>query len=184
MPGLSHLLAVVVLVVAGTSGCTLLDLLLGTPPFDPNQPFPSFAFPTAEATFTTGRATIELDGETIVLDELAGEAGVNFDLGTHVVWENDEGWYMTFTAYPGESGFPGGAYLSIDRIADSEHWVLSDPSRCVTTTDQSDASGVKGSATCRGLRWAEYFSAYSGSGFPQPIPSEPPFDAEITFEAN
>ena len=49
MPSLAHLLGVVVL-VAGTSGCTLLDLLLGeTPPFDPGATFP---IPSAAATFT------------------------------------------------------------------------------------------------------------------------------------
>lgn len=180
MHGIPFAIAVALL-VTGTSGCTLLDLLLGQPPFDPNAPFP---LPSAQATFTSGRATIELDGETIVLDELTGDSSIDPDFGVHVAWENEDGWYLTFSAYPAEEPFASGGYLSIDRIADHEHWVLADPARCVTTTDQSDAGGVKGTATCRGLRWADFFTAYSGDGFPQPIPSQPPFDAEITFEAH
>jgi hypothetical protein len=181
MLGPAHILAVGLL-MAGTSGCTLLDLLLGTPPsFDPDEPFP---FPTTEATFSTGRATIQIGGDAIVLDELVGEAGVSPDLGTHVAWENDDGWYLSFTALPGEVPFSAGSYLSIDRIADNEHWVLADPSRCVTTTETVAATGVNGSATCRGLQWADFFSAYSGTGFPKPIPSQAAFDAEITFEAH
>ena len=169
--------------MAGASGCTLLNLLLGGDSgFDPNAGFPPF--PTAEATFTTGLATIEIaGGETVVLDELAGSSGVTFD-GVHVVWENDAGWYMTFTAYTGEEAFPGSSFLSLDRVREREHWVVVDPSRCVTTTSQSGASGVKGTAICRGLRWADYFDAYSGDGSPQPLASEPPFDADVTFEAH
>lgn len=183
MIGPAHVLAVG-LVMAGTSGCTLLDLLLGTgvPGFDPNATFQPF--PTAEATFTTGQATIQVaGGETLVLDELARQAGITFD-GVHVTWENEDGWYMTYIAYTADGGFPGSAYLTLDRLGDKEHWVVADPTGCVTTTEQSGASGVKGTATCRGLRWADFFTAYSGTGFPQPIASQPPFDAEITFEAH
>jgi hypothetical protein len=180
--GPTHVLAVA-LVMAGASGCTLLDLLLGTGPgFDPNATFPPF--PTAEASFTTGQAAIAITGgETVVLDEVHGNSGVTFD-GLRVVWENEDGWYMTFTAYTGAIPLPGGGYLQLDRIADNEHLTIADPSRCVTTTTQSDATGVKGTAVCRGLRWTDYFDSYSGDGFPQPIASGPPFDAEVTFEAH
>ena len=187
MIGPGHILAVALL-VTGTSGCTLVDLLLGSgaisPPFDPNEPFPSFQpFPSAAAAFTSGRATLELDGRTIVLDELAGEASIDPGLGTHVSWENEDGWYLTFTSYPDDFQVGGGGYLSIDRIQEHEHWVAVDPTRCVTVTEQADKDGVKGTATCRGLRWSDFFSAYSGLG-PKPIPSEPPFDLDITFEAH
>jgi hypothetical protein len=180
--GPTHVLAVA-LVMAGASGCTLLDLLLGSSPgFDPNATFPPF--PTAEASFTTGQATIAITGgETVVLDELTGAAGITLD-GVHVVWENQDGWYMSFTAYGSEEAFPGDSFLSLDRIMDREHWVVADPSRCITTTTQSGASGVRGTATCRGVRWADYFSAYAGPGFAPPLPSVAPFDAEITFEAH
>jgi hypothetical protein len=180
--GPAHVLAVTLLVTA-TSGCTVLDLLLGVsgaPPFDPDDPFP---VPSAEATFTTGEATLKINGETIVLDEVVADSGISFG-AVRVVWENEDGWYLTYNAFPDEP-FLGGGYISIERIADHEHRVVADPTRCIATTDVADAAGVSGTATCRGLRWADYFSQYSGTGeFPQPLASEPPFDAEVTFEAH
>ena len=41
--------------------------------------------------FTTGSATIELDDETLVLDELAGEASFSADYGINVRWTDGEG---------------------------------------------------------------------------------------------
>ena len=46
------------------------------------------------------------------------------------------------------------------------------------------AAGLSGSAICRGLRWTDYFNSVRFSGVPEPIASEPPFDADITFEAH
>ena len=182
MLGPAHVLAVSLLTI-GLTGCSLLDLLLGVsgePPFDPDDPFP---VPSAEATFTTGEATLTISGETIVLDEVVADSGISFG-AIRVVWENEDGWYMTYSAFPDEP-FLGGGYITIERIADHEHWVVADPSRCVATTDESGADGVSGTATCRGLRWTDYFRQYSGTGeFPEPIASEPPFDAEVTFEAH
>jgi hypothetical protein len=180
--GPAHVLAVA-LVMAGTSGCSLLDLLLGTG-FGPLDPGGEPPFPTASATFTSGTATIKLADQTIVLDELAGAAGVDVDLGTHVAWENEDGWYLTYVDYS-DDAFPGSAYLTIDRIFEHEHWVIADSARCLTTTTQSGRFGVKGSATCRGAEWTDFFNAYSftSAGLPEPIAGEPAFDAEITFEA-
>jgi hypothetical protein len=183
--GSSHVLAVA-LIVTQLSGCSLLELLLGVPPepfpsFDPDEPFP---FPTAEATFGEGSATIELDGETITLDEVHEDSSLG-ELGYSVTWENEEGWYLQLSGFPEEFGFPGGAYLTLHRIQASEHLVVNDPSRCVTTLDQADEEGITGSATCRGMEWTDFFSSYSSGfgGFPQPIEGMEPFDAEITFEA-
>jgi hypothetical protein len=176
--GLPHVLAVGLLVTQ-LSGCSLLDLLFGVePPFDPDDPFP---FPTAEATFTTGTATIELENETIVLDELLANSNLT-EFGFSVARENDDGWYLTFSGFPEDPFAPEGGYLSMHRIVDNEHLVILDSTRCVTTTDQADADGIVGSATCRGLRWSDYFST-NPIGLPEPNSSEPPFDAEITFEA-
>ncbi len=179
MHGLPHVV-VVALLVTGVSGCGLLDLLLGDPfAFDPDE----FPFPSPGTTFTSGTATIELQDETLVLDQLA-DGTVQSDLGIHVTWTNGEGWYLTFTGFPDAAFMPDNGYLSMDRIFDGQHWLLYDQSRCVTTTDQADAAGVVGSAVCRGLEWSDYFSAFSGFGLPEEIPGEPPFDAEITFEAH
>ena len=189
MLGVPHVLATGLL-AAGLSGCTLLDLLVGNGPFDPDATAPPFPFGSpGPAAYTSGRVTLTLSGEgvdtasqPIVLDEVV-VATAEAELGTHVVWENEDGWYLSFT---GISGFGSdlGTYLSIDRISDHEHWVIVDQTRCLTTTTQQDAAGLVGTATCRGARWTDFFALYTSTGFPQPIPGEPPFDAEITFEAH
>ena len=193
MIGLPHLFAVGLL-AASTSGCTLLDLLLGTSPFGPDEsfePFPEFSFPplpTAETTFESGRATIEIAGAadpmTIVLDELRGEAELGTEYGTHVTWANSEGWYLSYYGYDDGSGFGGSAYITIDRIVGTEHWVVADPTRCLPTTSTSDRTGISGTAICRGLLWADFFSIYNNEGNPAPIPSQSAFDADITFEVH
>ena len=183
MHGLPHLLAVAA-IVTQVGGCSVLDLLLGVgpEPLDPDEPFP---LPTAEATFSTGSATIELDGETVVLDELIEDSSFG-EFGWSVTWENDDGWYLQLSGFPEDLGLPGGgAYLSLHRVQGSEHLTILDPSRCVTTTDTAGADGITGSATCRGLQWIDYFASYpAGGGFPKPIDGQEPFDAEIAFEAS
>jgi hypothetical protein len=188
--GLPHLVGMA-LITTGLSGCALLDLLLGQSPFpDPDESFGPFPFASAETTFTTGSATIVLSGEggepgeTLVLDELAGGGSLLEDFGLQARWTNGDGWYLSFQSYP-DFGFPAeSASLSIDRIFDGQHWTIYDQTRCVTTTERSDGTGIAGSATCRGLEWSDFFSSSSGLGFPDEIEGEPPFDAEITFEAH
>ena len=184
MHGLPHLLAVAA-IVTQVGGCSVLTCLLGVSPdpFDPDEPFP---FPTAEATFSTGSATIELESETVVLDELLEDSGLG-EFGFTVTWENDDGWYLQLSGFADELEFPGGgAYLSLHRIQDDEHLVILDPSRCVTTVDASGADGGHGHARrCRGLEWTDFFASYPFiGGFPKPIEGQEPFDAEITFEAS
>ena len=180
MLGPAHVLAVAAL-MAGTSGCALLDLLLGGSAFNPDEPFP---FPSAEATFTTGTAKIELEGETIVLDQLKSGGTVTDQLGTSATWTNGEGWYLTFSGYPDVGFGAESGFLSLNRIVDGQHWVTYDPTRCVTTTDHANQTGIQGTAICRGLEWSDYFATLSGLGTPQEIEGEPAFDADITFEAH
>lgn len=182
MVGLPHLLGLAA-IVAGVSGCVFLDLLLGVPPFDPDNPFPSFPVPSAEVTFTTGTATLVIDGETIVLAGLARAGTTDADYGTQVTWTDGEGWYLTYYGYE-QSFLTESSYVSLDRVFDNQHWVIYDQYRCVTTTTQVDAGGVVGTAVCRGLQWSDYFGGYSILGLPSTIPGEPTFDADITFEAH
>ena len=184
MSALTHVLAVG-LIVTQLSGCSLLDLLFGVgpdPSFDPDEPFP---FPTAEVTFSTGTATIHLDDETVVLDELL-EASSFGSYGFSVTWTNGEGWYLQLYGFPEEMPFAeGGDSLSIHRIEGNRHLTILDSFRCLTTTEQAGADGIVGSATCRGLQWMDYFSGYGAiGGFPEPIEGGESFDAEITFEAH
>ena len=178
---LGRLLGLAVLSLS-LSGCDLLTLLGAGPfPFDPDNPFP---FPSPEATFTSGTATIELDGETITLDEVVEGSSMSADLGTNVTWTNGDGWYLTFYGYPAFDGLGEDGYLSMDRLFDSQHWVIYNPERCVTTTETSGADGVSGTAICRGLEWSDYFGGFGSTGIPSEIPGEPAFDADITFEAH
>ena len=180
MLGPAHVLAVGLL-MAGTSGCTLLDLLLGGSSFNPQEPFP---FPSAAATFTSGHATIDLGAQTIVLDHLKSGGTVTDELGTSATWANGEGWYLTFSGYPDVGFGAESGYLSLNRIFDGQHWVTYDPTRCVTTTDHANATGIAGTAICRGLEWSDYFDTFSGLGTPKEIEGEAAFDADITFEAH
>ena len=184
MPGLQHVLAVL-LISFGVSGCFFLDLLLGGPGIDPDASFPPFPLPSAEATFTTGSATIVRGGETTTLGQLVQPSSVNGQLGTKVTWTDGAGFYITYVGFT-DLGMGMGidpAYLSIDWIADNRHWMVMDPSRCVITTETADATGVVGRATCRGMQWTDWQSTLSGM-VPQPVPGQPAFDAEITFEAH
>ena len=52
----------------------------------------------------------------------------------------------------------GGVYLEIHRIRDGEHWTSSDPTRRRSMVSKQDASGLAGSATCKGLRWMDAMS--------------------------
>lgn len=175
-------LAGIALITVGATGCTFLDLLLGQAPgLDPGASFP---IPSAAATFSSGRATIKLAAETIVLDQLKSGGIVVDELGTSATWTNGEGWYLTFSGFPDMSFGIGSNYLSLNRIFDGQHWVTYDPTRCVTTTDHADATGIQGTAICRGLEWSDYFSSVNSIGVPEEIPGEPAFDAEITFEAH
>jgi hypothetical protein len=172
----------VVFLVTGVSGCALLDLLMGgSAPFDPDAPFP---FPTASVTFTSGTASIVIDGKTMVLDQLVGEPGTVPELGTKVTWTDGEGFYLTFTGYPEVIPVPESSFLSMDRVFENQHWMIYNPERCLTTTERADAGGISGSATCRGLEWSDYFASPNGIGLPKEIPGVPAFDAEITFEAH
>jgi hypothetical protein len=177
---LPHVLGVI-LITTGVTGCTFLDALLGQSPFDPDAPFPN---PSAATTFTTGSATIKLADQTLALDELTGGGTIAEELGINATWTNGDGWYLTFSGYEGVGlGFES-SYLSLNRIFEDQHWVTYDPSRCVTTTEHADATGITGTAICRGLEWSDWFDSFSGLGLPEEIEGEPAFDADITFEAH
>ena len=113
-----------------------------------------------------------------------GEGLVDAEFGTSVTWTNGTGWYLSYFAYDDEGFGAASTYLSIDRIVGSEHWVIYDPTRCITTADPAAAPHViKGTALCRGLEWSNYFSDRFGTGESEEIPGQPAFDADITFEA-
>ena len=165
--------------VAG--GCELLLSGAGVGP----QGFPP---PSQIASFSTGSATIAITGaETIELNELDKTSGIESMVGSDVRWTNADGWSLRVNgagmSLPDgiEPPIESAAFITLDRISDGHHLTTFDPSRCVVTIAVADKTGVRGTATCRGVEW---YDALDGASIEQPKPADAPqFDAEITFEA-
>ena len=159
-------------------GCSLLY------GFDPSIP-PGFDMPQPVAVYRDGRATIKVGGDPlIVLDELSDTGSFDPSFGAGATFHNADGWYVRVMGASKLGGFmTSSAYVSVERIVGNEHWVAGDPNRCVVTISAADATGLLGTATCKGLRWADSFGT-SGLNYEPPyIKDQPAFDAEITFEA-
>ena len=102
-------------------------------------------------------------------------------------WTNADGWSLRVNgagmSLPNGIGTPieSPAFITLDRISDGHHRTTFDPSRCIVTVAAADKTGVRGTATCRGVEW---YDALDGVSIEQPKPADQPeFDAEITFEA-
>ena len=164
------------------SGC---QYLLGYDPNDP--PLDDFSDPTPIAVYASGRATIAIDGGKVLeLDRLSSPGAMYKSFGSEANFTSDEGWYVRVSgAYDkGASGtFGAGAYLQIDRIVGTSHWSTADPSRCVVTVVAANETALRGTATCKGLRWSDTLASGPYSMEPAYVEGEAPFDAEITFEA-
>ena len=135
--------------------------------------------------YPTGRATVAIDGGTaMVLDRLTVPGTYDPSFGAQITLAGPDGWYLQLydavASMPAEAGY---SFLSLERIVDRQHWTLADPSRCDLVITQADASGLRGTASCHGLRWAD---ALAGGwlGGPHHIQGQDVFDAEITFEAS
>jgi hypothetical protein len=161
-------------------------------------------FPTVLATYAHGTASMEVTQggvtQTIALNEVGRGSSLNSFIGSSVSWRNEDGWSLTVTSY--EVGNPFApepsndaeqshdeqysAEISVGLIDGHEYWRADGygvaGNRCIVDVTELDKTDVSGSATCRGLRWAD--------GTVSPVSIEPvliegqePFDAEITFEA-
>ena len=155
------------------------------PSFDPGafeSLEPDFSMPPPTATYTSGSATLTVAGATTTMERLSGPGFTYAEMGTQVSWTDGKGHFLTLYG-TGEPGLPmGDGILSIDRIADGEHWATSNPEGCAVTLTQDDATGVIGTARCKGLRWSNVMTIPIGPG-PSFIEAEPAFDAEISFHA-
>jgi len=153
-----------------------------------SAPFESFGpegpgEPSPLATYTEGRATIELsDGSTIVLDRISPGPHLFSEFGSNVRWSNADGWYLSVSGAGAIDAVFGAAYLQVDRVAGGVHWTSDGPSRCRVAIQTAKPSGLSGTATCSGLHWVDALGGSFG-GLSSPVPGEPPFDAQITFEA-
>jgi hypothetical protein len=165
--------------VAG--GC---ELLMGRNGFAPGfvDDFPS---PSPIASFATGSATITIDGGApITLADLDKDSGIETYFGSNVHWSNADGWHLRINGAGSDLGEsvppPEIAFLTIDRITDGQHWTTYDPSRCVVDIAVADETGMRGTATCKGLEWYDALGAITAE--PKSL-GQPKFDAEIAFEA-
>lgn len=160
-----------------------------------------FPMPTVLATYTTGSADLSVtqggQTEQLVLNEVGRGSTLNSMAGAGVTWRNDSGWSVQVTSYsfgaliaPSASGSPeNDSYsgdLKVQRISGNEFWVARGTgisgNRCIVDIAESSASVIRGSATCRGLRW-EDGTAPEMFIDPVYIEGQERFDAEITFEA-
>jgi hypothetical protein len=168
-------IAMVVGAVPLLAGC---DLLMGTGSYN------GYDDDLGEelATYATGRATLEIDGRTIVLDQLGAGPHLISGFGADVYWYNEDGWGLRLNAYDGDM-MMSGTDITIDRVQ-TTYWSANGFDDCVVEVDKADETGVKGSATCDGLRWSDQLRGSRGwSGGPSRVEGEPAFDSTITFEA-
>ena len=151
--------------------------------FDPNDP--AFSLPPPLATYTKGSATVTIDGKKTSLDSLNGTAAIYQDFGAEVGWTDGAGLYLRFYGEPGSPS--GDGFVMLDRVVDGKHWTTVDPGAtgapagCKVTTAESPEKKLSGTASCHGLRWVDAIG--TGPLEQGPIAGQPPFDAEITFEA-
>ena len=177
--GTVRLVAGAVVAVA-LAGCSLFF-----PGYSEFEEFPEIGDEPTVA-YTSGTATIEVDGTTLTLDELAVGGGEWAEFGASATWRGTDGWILQVSGALADGeiapiGFSG--YLTLHRIDDGQHWTTLDPGRCIVTIDRIDEDGMAGSATCRDLEWMD--AIVSDFAFEPPrIEDQDAFDAEITFEAS
>jgi hypothetical protein len=75
-----------------------------------------------------------------------------------------------------------GWFVSLDRIRDGSHWTTDDPTRCTVAIDHADKTGIKGSASCTGVRWIDTMAAFA-AGDDAYVAGQDLFNAAITFQA-
>lgn len=156
------------------------------------------ALPSAEATYTSGRATLKMtqgtDTQTVTLGEVGAGSQLTSLVGAGVTWRNEDGWALQLMAFDPSSMGAGGlvpsgiqGQLTIERINGNDLWTTqsdTEEPRCIVTVDQLTATDISGEATCKGLRWEDGFAGNQlGIGDPSYIQGQAPFDLDITFAA-
>ena len=171
------LVSVMALVVAG---CQWL-YGYGYPYPIPNEPAPG-----PSATYATGNATITIGTEAAIELAHLTEGGTMVPgLGAGATFRSDDGWYVRIMgATKGGNAYMSPTFMTVERITDNHHWTTADPGRCSITITKADATGLVGQASCKGMRWVDAMSNGLGANYEPPyVEGQPPFDAEITFEA-
>jgi len=151
--------------------------------------------PTVLATYATGSATLEMNRgdvvETVTFDRVGLGSQLASLMGATVTWRNDSGWVLQVTAFDAMFGSssavgPYSGDVVLQLITDHELWRADSYGtagpRCIVDLDDVSETSVRGTATCKGLRWVDG-TAVPGFNNPVYIEGQEPFDAEITFEA-
>jgi hypothetical protein len=167
------------LVSVSTAACALLYS-----GFDEDFPQPS-----PIATYSKGTATLTLeDGTKVVLDKLNAGPHVWTVYGSEVRWSGSSGWHVRVGG-AGETADYLPKSISFDRIADGQHWTTFSYDACDIDISVADATSLRGTATCEGLRWSDAL-AIGPMGPSGPIGEDPPyvpdqsrFDVTVSFEA-
>ncbi len=143
-----------------------------------------FGIPAPLARYVEGTARVSV-GEAAAMDlhELSHAALYDDLFGAEATFSNDDGWYVRVSGATTGGMFGSLAYVTLDRVTGGQHWTTSDPGRCIVTIDAADATSLRGSAICKGLRWADAMAGVGMSLEPTYISGQDPFDAEIRFEA-
>ena len=146
---------------------------------------PDFTMPAPKAVYGQGQATVTIGSDPpMTLDELARPGTFDPMIGGEVTFRGVDGWSVQVLGAQVGGGFmPQPGWIELDRIVDGQHWTISDPTRCVVTVAVADAFALRGSATCKGLRWSDALGGGAYMLEPVYIEDQPAFDAEITFEA-
>lgn len=176
-------LAFAAIAAVAVSGC---ELLYGLTPYPSAIEPDEFALPSPIAVYPSGRATLTIDGEApLVLDRVTVPGRLDGSFGSDLVLSNDDGWYVRVSGVmPPGTIYGTGGYVMVDRVVDGSHWTTADPSRCIVTVEQADATALRGTASCKGLRWSDAIGSLTMSLEPSYVEGQGPFDAEITFEAS
>ena len=183
------------LVLAGCGGSRPRGSpLVATAPAGSADPSGGDGLPSPIGTYHTGSATLKLsDGSTVVLDAIAPGPHLFTLVGSHIVFTNAAGWYLTVDgagAPPDQSdpNNPLAADVQIDRITNGHHLTASAaPDACTSTVSAATPAALSGSASCRGLIWTDVL--LSGGGFDpsstaSAAPGTVPFDVQLTFDAH
>ena len=166
--------------IGGTSGG--VAGAVGEPGADPSLPAVGDAAPRPIASYHNGRATIQLsDGTQLVLNRVNRGPHLYAQFGALVRWSNDSGWYLTIAGAGGEADM-GPAYLTLDRIAGTQHWSADDPRACTVQVATATPAGLRGSAVCRGVRWVDAIDMTISGDHPL-VDGVPSFSATVAFEA-
>jgi hypothetical protein len=174
-------IASLVFVAGVVAGCGLFF-----PPFGMSGD----AFPSAAATYMRGKAnvTILTSGrrQLITLDRVSPGPHLYTEFGAEVRWLNNDGWALGLMGSAQGAPFNAPAGVWLDHVVGTSHLSTQTmaESRCIVDLDKLDATGVSGKATCKGLRWIDVLAGDTFMRSPAVVASEPPFDAEIVFEAS